>query len=244
MPFKKLHLHDLLVSSTILNTPPTLIRQLRTAAGHLAQAISNTTNQNPAVRATNHSPLFPQHSPAANGHDMSTRLDGNGSKAIIHSNIASLQTPLYPRCIAVNGSSQRVDLTLPQATTPKANKAAQKLKKYLKICTATGAVKPCNDWYLVGQCAYGNSCPLDHVLQLPQAQIEELARMARQHPCPAGSACRDKNCVLGHSCPYDGSGGTCAFGEECRLEAFHGVDTTIVEMWDPVGNAVQVGSAA
>ena len=208
MPFKKLHLHDLLISSTILNSTPASVQQSSAVSQKLVPAPNNIAAQTAALAA-------------------------------IHQ-----RTPMYPRCVAINASNQRVDLALPQPTTQLAGKAAQKLRDYLRSCTESEVVKPCQEWHLAGQCAYGNSCALDHLVQLDQAQIEEMARMARQHPCPTGFTCRDKNCVWGHSCPYDADGRSCAYAENCRLIQFHGMDTRIVEMWDPTGNAVQVGSGA
>ena len=66
--------------------------------------------------------------------------------------------------------------------------------------------------------------------------------MARGRARPSGALCRDNSCVLGHSCPYDGNGNgkACAHPENCRLVQAHGMDMTIVEVWDPRGNVTKV----
>ena len=245
MSFKKLYMHNLLISSTILNNPPDSIRQTSAVGHQLVPAPKIDRTQTATKTAIYNTSQSPQQSSPTGHHNLSSMsVRKSSGNAMSLAPTMSLRTPLYPRTVAINGSNQRVDQALPQPTTQVAGKAAQRLRDHLKSCTENGSAKPCQEWYLAGLCAYGNSCALDHHVQFDQAQLEELARMIRQHPCPIGSTCRDNNCVLGHSCPYDADGRSCAFQENCRLIQFHGMDSAIVEIWDPTGNAVQVGSGA
>ncbi|GAA5839182.1 hypothetical protein JCM3766R1_002280 [Sporobolomyces carnicolor] len=83
---------------------------------------------------------------------------------------------------------------------------------------------PCNTFYLRGKCATGSRCRYGHEYELNAAQIEEIRRGAKWHPCSAvqhGLECPDgDNCIYGHSCPKGLScrKSDCAFGADVNAE--------------------------
>ncbi|GAA6014560.1 hypothetical protein JCM11491_004541 [Sporobolomyces phaffii] len=83
---------------------------------------------------------------------------------------------------------------------------------------------PCNTHYLRGKCATGSRCRYGHDYELNGAQIEEIRRGAKWHPCSAvqhGLECPDgDSCIYGHSCPkgLNCRKPDCAFGADINAE--------------------------
>ncbi|GAA5996485.1 hypothetical protein JCM5350_005267 [Sporobolomyces pararoseus] len=83
---------------------------------------------------------------------------------------------------------------------------------------------PCNTYYLKGKCATGTRCRYGHDYELNAAQIEEIRRGAKWHPCSAvqhGLECPDgEGCIYGHACPkgLNCRKPDCAFGPDVNAE--------------------------
>ena len=105
-------------------------------------------------------------------------------------------TSLGPK-IYLNSQGQRLDERL----LPSDRATAERLK----------ALKLCNRHFLT-RCTYGNECRNEHNYP-PLSEVEKAAlkRIARSAPCPRGSYCDDRDCVLAHSCSY---GDRCEYGPE------------------------------
>ncbi|WVQ80936.1 hypothetical protein IAT38_003043 [Cryptococcus sp. DSM 104549] len=108
--------------------------------------------------------------------------------------------------------------------SPARRKAKGKKEKMVRKGEAADLVRsmvprPCHTHYL-GQrdCRNGANCQYSHRYVLNDAQLEELARLAKTMVCPRvkEGRCRfsDEECVYGHHCPNPKS---CVFGETCRF---------------------------
>ncbi|KAK3934709.1 hypothetical protein QBC46DRAFT_399126 [Diplogelasinospora grovesii] len=89
--------------------------------------------------------------------------------------------------------------------------------------------KMCNNFHLLGNCPYGDSCFHEHGKTLSAKQKQALRVFARQSPCKtvlSGVSCDDPDCYSGHQCPY---GDRCDF-DNCRFtDEMHLEDTTPVK---------------
>ncbi|WVW81850.1 hypothetical protein I302_103848 [Kwoniella bestiolae CBS 10118] len=80
--------------------------------------------------------------------------------------------------------------------------------------------RPCHTHYLSEWgCRDVDACSYGHGYHLSNAQLNELARMAKSVICPymKEGRCRydDEDCVYGHKCP---NANKCPFGESCRFQ--------------------------
>ncbi|GAA5876043.1 hypothetical protein JCM16303_007002 [Sporobolomyces ruberrimus] len=109
---------------------------------------------------------------------------------------------------------------------------------------------PCNTFYLRGKCATGSRCRYGHDYELNAAQIEEIRRGAKWHPCSAvqhGLECPDgETCIYGHSCPkgLNCRKPDCAFGADTNAEIIdlHGFTPVSVRelVWQSSNDYYQV----
>jgi hypothetical protein len=65
----------------------------------------------------------------------------------------------------------------------------------------TGSDKLCNNHYLRGPCAKGDSCCFEHNHAPTQDEIRAIQFLARLNPCTNGQDCDVDNCIYGHHCP-------------------------------------------
>ncbi|GAA5922490.1 uncharacterized protein JCM15063_003319 [Sporobolomyces koalae] len=94
---------------------------------------------------------------------------------------------------------------------------------------------PCNTHYLRGRCATGAKCRYGHEYELNAAQIEEIRRGAKWHPCSAaqhGLECAEGDaCIYGHGCPkgINCRKADCAFNADVNAEIIdlHGFSTSL-----------------
>lgn len=61
--------------------------------------------------------------------------------------------------------------------------------------------KLCNNHYLRGPCAKGDSCCFEHNYKPNQEELNAIAYLARQNPCTNGQDCVLEGCIYGHHCP-------------------------------------------
>lgn len=62
----------------------------------------------------------------------------------------------------------------------------------------TGHDKLCNNHYLRGPCAKGDSCCFEHIYQPNPEEIRAIQFLARLNPCTNGQDCDVDNCIYGH----------------------------------------------
>jgi hypothetical protein len=75
--------------------------------------------------------------------------------------------------------------------------------------------------YFLSRCA-DSPCDKSRQGELNENKIRALKRVARLTVCRNGSSCEHSNCVVGHSCAYDGY---CGFGLKCKFgPEMHGVN--------------------
>ena len=78
--------------------------------------------------------------------------------------------------------------------------------------------KLCNNHYLRGPCAKGDSCCFEHNYKPNQEELNAIAYLARQNPCTNGQACVLDGCFYGHHCPNVVNGSclrrSCKFRDE------------------------------
>ncbi|CAI6316084.1 unnamed protein product [Periconia digitata] len=124
---------------------------------------------------------------------------------------------------------------LPNILTPgliTINKHNHRLDKYLRPPTSQDweiyrsyfkEKKPCNNYYLKGQCPNPYECEYDHEHLSPMLQYV-LEYVVKENPCPRNGACREADCTYGHLCQKAGCPGP-RLGKGCRMrKAMHGVD--------------------
>ena len=87
----------------------------------------------------------------------------------------------------------------------------------------------CHFYHLQNSCI-ARVCKYRHGTQLNPKEIVVLRNYVRWLPCGAGSRCRRRDCIFGHSC-HDQPG--CSNGARCLLYKFHHVDRTVVKVWQP-----------
>ncbi|KAI0137117.1 hypothetical protein BJ170DRAFT_44433 [Xylariales sp. AK1849] len=61
--------------------------------------------------------------------------------------------------------------------------------------------KLCNNHYLRGPCAKGDSCCFEHDYKPNSDEIRAISFLARLNPCTNGQECDVDNCIYGHHCP-------------------------------------------
>ncbi|KAL2289981.1 hypothetical protein FJTKL_00531 [Diaporthe vaccinii] len=61
--------------------------------------------------------------------------------------------------------------------------------------------KLCNNHYLRGPCAKGDSCCFEHKYRPNEAERTAIAFLARLNPCTNGQDCEVDDCIYGHHCP-------------------------------------------
>ncbi|GAB0133820.1 RNA-binding component of cleavage and polyadenylation factor [Epichloe bromicola] len=61
--------------------------------------------------------------------------------------------------------------------------------------------KLCNNHFLRGPCAKGDSCFFVHDYKPSNEEINAIAVLARQNPCTNGQDCDSDDCIYGHHCP-------------------------------------------
>lgn len=61
--------------------------------------------------------------------------------------------------------------------------------------------KLCNNHYLRGPCAKGESCCFEHDYKPSQDELTVISYLARLNPCTNGQDCEVDNCIYGHHCP-------------------------------------------
>ncbi|KAL1860595.1 hypothetical protein Daus18300_009085 [Diaporthe australafricana] len=61
--------------------------------------------------------------------------------------------------------------------------------------------KLCNNHYLRGPCAKGDSCCFEHKYRPNEAEKTAIAFLARLNPCTNGQDCEVEDCIYGHHCP-------------------------------------------
>ncbi|GAA5896941.1 uncharacterized protein JCM6883_007062 [Sporobolomyces salmoneus] len=109
-----------------------------------------------------------------------------------------------------------------QESTATTKRPVQKIDPMLRMSQQDPP--PCNTFYLRGKCATGSRCRYGHDYELNVAQLEEIRRGAKWHPCSAvqhGLECPDgESCIYGHSCPkgLNCRKADCAFGADINAE--------------------------
>lgn len=61
--------------------------------------------------------------------------------------------------------------------------------------------KLCNNHFLRGPCAKGESCFFVHDYKPTPDELKAIAVLARQNPCTMGQYCENEDCIYGHHCP-------------------------------------------
>ncbi|KAH8892053.1 hypothetical protein GQ53DRAFT_781712 [Thozetella sp. PMI_491] len=61
--------------------------------------------------------------------------------------------------------------------------------------------KLCNNHYLRGPCAKGDSCCFEHKYRPSKDEINAIAFLTRLNPCANGQECEVEDCIYGHHCP-------------------------------------------
>lgn len=61
--------------------------------------------------------------------------------------------------------------------------------------------KLCNNHFLRGPCAKGDTCHFVHHYKPTADEINAIAVLARQNPCTNGQKCELDDCIYGHHCP-------------------------------------------
>jgi hypothetical protein len=61
--------------------------------------------------------------------------------------------------------------------------------------------KLCNNHYLRGPCAKGDSCCFEHKYKPSKDELNAIAFLTRLNPCSNGQDCEEPNCIYGHHCP-------------------------------------------
>ncbi|KAH8677279.1 C-x8-C-x5-C-x3-H type zinc finger protein-like protein [Xylariales sp. PMI_506] len=61
--------------------------------------------------------------------------------------------------------------------------------------------KLCNNHYLRGPCAKGDTCCFEHHYKPNTEEIKAIQFLARLNPCTNGQDCDVDNCIYGHHCP-------------------------------------------
>ncbi|QUC23915.1 uncharacterized protein UV8b_08156 [Ustilaginoidea virens] len=59
----------------------------------------------------------------------------------------------------------------------------------------------CNNHFLRGPCAKGDSCFFVHDYRPSGEELKAIAVLARQNPCASGQECDSDECIYGHHCP-------------------------------------------
>lgn len=96
----------------------------------------------------------------------------------------------------------------------------------------------CHFFHLQNNCV-DQRCKFRHGPKLNPKEMDVLRNYVRWLPCGAGSRCRRRDCVFGHSC-HDQPG--CSKGVRCLLYRFHHVDPTVVRVWLPEANTSPIRS--
>lgn len=78
--------------------------------------------------------------------------------------------------------------------------------------------KLCNNHYLRGPCAKGDSCCFEHKYRPNEAERTAIAFLARLNPCTNGQDCDVEDCIYGHHCPSTRDG-TCTH-PYCKFKPF------------------------
>ncbi|POS71389.1 hypothetical protein DHEL01_v210214 [Diaporthe helianthi] len=78
--------------------------------------------------------------------------------------------------------------------------------------------KLCNNHYLRGPCAKGDSCCFEHKYRPNEAERTAIAFLARLNPCTNGQDCEVEDCIYGHHCPSTRDG-TCTH-PYCKFKPF------------------------
>lgn len=117
-----------------------------------------------------------------------------------------------PGVVFLNGWESRIDPPRPP-TVSDTDISLIKKRKY------------CNLYHLTGSCIYGSSCTYQHGEKLNTKQLEVLRYVARMAPCPKRLGCRNKTCVLGHSCFRK----PCLLGNCTFTSEMHHVDSAVVQ---------------
>ena len=87
--------------------------------------------------------------------------------------------------------------------------------------------KFCHFFHLQNSCINAG-CRFRHGPGLNPKEMDVLRNYVRGLPCAAGSRCRRRECIFGHSCQPG-----CTKGGRCSLSRFHHVDPTVVRVWLP-----------
>ncbi|KAK0634678.1 hypothetical protein B0T17DRAFT_586418 [Bombardia bombarda] len=78
--------------------------------------------------------------------------------------------------------------------------------------------KLCNNHYLRGPCAKGDSCCFEHKYKPTKDETNAIAFLTRLNPCANGQECDVEDCIYGHHCPSVRDGVCthpyCKFGPE------------------------------
>ncbi|KAM7183321.1 hypothetical protein V8F33_013656 [Rhypophila sp. PSN 637] len=61
--------------------------------------------------------------------------------------------------------------------------------------------KLCNNHYLRGPCAKGDSCCFEHKYKPTKDELNAIAFLTRLNPCAMGQDCEIVDCIYGHHCP-------------------------------------------
>jgi hypothetical protein len=86
------------------------------------------------------------------------------------------------------------------------------------------AKKLCNNYHLLGQCAYGSSCVHTHGPKLNPRELDACRFLARQIVCSYGTQCDDAFCFAGHQCQRK----SCNISS-CRFPGdMHNIDNRVV----------------
>jgi len=115
-----------------------------------------------------------------------------------------------PKTMEYNEHGHRLD---PPSKNPGFNTPAQ--TTYKAKCDK---VKPrvfCNNYYLAGNCKWGDKCDFDHSTILAPEEIAIHRYRARTSMCTTGPSCDDYSCYLSHHCTLDPY---CARGSECKFK--------------------------
>lgn len=117
--------------------------------------------------------------------------------------------------VYINIDDQRIDPPLPPYS-----------KEVMRRMTSLNNDRHfCRFHHLLGFCSE-SGCKYRHGGPLNDQEISVLRLWNRRIRCIRGLKCRDKNCVIGHNCPY---GAGCLF-ETCIFKHAHGMDRNVVKV--------------